>query len=241
MEFVKNDGTKVEEPLEAIAPILKATSHSWEILGTGFFVTSFGLMLTAKHLVPQGLPDADLVVFHKEFEGPALLLRRVIGTISHSTADVALLVLEPKNSETTQKRLRCSILRIGTDVPPIHSRVGCWGFPQSNLLPPGPQYDGFTVLLEREGAEGVIEAHFPNGRDRVMHPGECFQTSMNTMGGASGGPVFNERGEVFAVVSSGLDDHTTYVAPVRDLALAKICPVEGDEKMISLVEYVEWY
>jgi V8-like Glu-specific endopeptidase len=40
---------------------------------------------------------------------------------------------------------------------------------------------------------------------RFKHPGESFQTSMNTLGGASGGPVFNEHGEVFAVVSSGID------------------------------------
>jgi len=67
---------------------------------------------------------------------------------------------------------------------------------------------------------------------------------MNTMGGASGGPVFDERGLVFAVVSSGFDESTTYVAPVKDLALAKIYraePPRGDGSMLNLLEYFEKY
>ena len=77
-----------------------------------------------------------------------------------------------------------------------------------------------------------------------MQPGECVETSMNTMGGASGGPVFDERGLVFAVVSSGFDESTTYVAPVKDLALAKIYraePPRGDGSMLNLLEYFEKY
>jgi hypothetical protein len=244
MDFMRRDGTSAAEPLEAIAPIFKATARGLEILGTGFFVTSCGTMFTAAHVATQWEPGTDLLVFHKEFQGPMHSLRRVIQIIPHPIADVAVLRLESVTSETTQQRLRCGTLRITVDVPPVQTRVGCWGFPQSVLLPPNAQYDGFAVALERGSAEGLIEEHFPNGRDRVIQPGECFQTSMNTMGGASGGPVFNERGEAFAVVSSGFDEHTTYVAPIRDLALAKIYKIEQPPKppeVVNLMEYVERY
>src|SRR4030081_1180876 len=29
----------------------------------------------------------------------------------------------------------CAILRVSTAIPPINSRGGCWGYPESHLLP----------------------------------------------------------------------------------------------------------
>src|SRR5882672_2185546 len=112
MEFVRRDGTSVEEPLEAIAPIFKATARGLEILGTGFFVTSCGTMFTAAHVATQWEPGTNLLVFHKEFQGHMHSLRKVIQIIPHPTADVAVLRLESVTSETTQKRLRSGTLRI---------------------------------------------------------------------------------------------------------------------------------
>ncbi|HEY3179356.1 MAG TPA: serine protease [Casimicrobiaceae bacterium] len=215
-----------------------------EILGTGFFVTTCGTMFTAGHVARQWGSDSEIIVIHQEFNGTGYVCRRIVRALVHPVTDVAILSLESWTSPATQTRLRNAILEISVEAPPKSSQVTCWGFPQSHLVPPGPHYDGYTILLERGGALGVVQEHFPNGRDRVMQPGECFETSMDTMGGASGGPVFNEQGKVFAVVSSGLDESTTYVAPVKDLALARIFRAEppgGDGSMLNLLEYFERY
>jgi 3-hydroxybutyryl-CoA dehydrogenase len=58
------------------------------------------------------------------------------------------------------------------------------------------------------------------------------------------GKLVDERGLVFAVVSSGFDESTTYVAPVKELTLAKIYraePPRGDGSRLNLLEYSDKY
>jgi len=213
-----------------------------EIIGTGFFVTTCGTMVTAAHVAREWTEGSALLAIHQEFDGPGVVCRQIVQAILHPAADVALVRLETQKSTTTKRLLRNAIMKLSLEVPPTGSPVACWGYPQSILLPPNWQFDGFSVLLERGEGQGLVEEYFPNGRDLAMQPGECVQTSMNTMGGASGGPVFNERGEVFAVVSSGMGEHTTYVAPIRDLALARIFRVEGPKgTRLNLIEYSSRY
>lgn len=55
-----------------------------------------------------------------------------------------------------------------------------------------------------------------------MMPGPCAQTSMYIHGGASGGPVFDSSGEVFAINSTGFDnDSVSFVTPIP--AIENLC------------------
>ncbi|MFA6002775.1 MAG: hypothetical protein WC881_01770 [Elusimicrobiota bacterium] len=68
-----------------------------------------------------------------------------------------------------------------------------WG---KSLSPPLPDYPTANQTDLRQ---------YPKGRDSCMLPTACFRTSMGIKGGASGGPVFDYRGYVFAINSSGVD------------------------------------
>lgn len=238
-QFVSGSGRNLEEPLEAVAPIFKATrSGGLEFVGTGFFVTNFGAMFTAAHVVLEQREPYDLYVFHKDVLSDAHVLRRAVGTRAHTSVDIAVIQLDPMAPDRNPNPIRTRRCNLTTEIPPVGARIGCWGFPQTLVMPPPHSgFDGTMALLERGEAIGTIELHLADGRDRVLQPGECIQTSMNTQGGSSGGPVFDESGRVFAVVSSGIEDHTTYVAPIREAATAKFC-ASPDGTPISLLEYL---
>ena len=67
------------------------------------------------------------------------------------------------------------------------------GYPIANVLGDNLKY-----------SEGVI-----NGLSGVANDPKTFQISIPTQHGNSGGPLFNERGEVIGIVSSSLDEART--------------------------------
>jgi len=79
---------------------------------------------------------------------------------------------------------------------------------------------GFNVDLQSDMYRGRITKHYPEGRDRVMLPGPCYETDMEIKGGSSGGPVFisGSSGFVFGVNSTGMEphcfSHVTSLAPL---------------------------
>jgi hypothetical protein len=65
----------------------------------------------------------------------------------------------------------------------------------------------------------TVENVLPDGRDRTLLPSKCFQTSMNILGGASGGPVAFGEGNVFGINSTGIDgeDGVSFISSIGDL------------------------
>ena len=58
--------------------------------------------------------------------------------------------------------------------------------------------------------------YFPNGRDTAMINWPVYETSMEIIAGASGGPVVGANGAVFAVNTSGVNGFAdiSYVTPI---------------------------
>lgn len=63
-----------------------------------------------------------------------------------------------------------------------------------------PVFEG-NVLV----ATGTVSAHYPNGRDRSMLPGPCLEIGVNARGGMSGGPAFDDEGQLVGILSSSLE------------------------------------
>jgi len=55
------------------------------------------------------------------------------------------------------------------------------------------------VLL---GTSGIVTDQYPDGRPDF--PAACISVEMDSMGGMSGGPVFNARGNVIGVISKSM-------------------------------------
>ena len=49
-----------------------------------------------------------------------------------------------------------------------------------------------------------------------MLPSPCIEVNMETLGGMSGGPVFNEEGRLIGILSSSFDGGPSYVTLIWD-------------------------
>ena len=75
---------------------------------------------------------------------------------------------------------------------------------------------------------GPVECVFDFFRDKVMLPCPCFEISATFGPGMSGGPVFNEQGEICGIVSSGIAGTSSSYATTLWPSLSEIYNLEGN-------------
>lgn len=190
--------------------------ESW---GTGFFVADCGLFLTAAHVFDGG-PEPEAFFVPHFLEDGTLLQRPVARVYPHSRADIAVGLVKPMHHVETRERLWNPVVALTADVPSVGEVIFCFAYPLTTVV---SNDQGLTAaLLNPFWTDGVLEAHFPNGRDRVVHPAHCVQTSLTAYGGSSGAPVMDSSGRAFAVVVSSLEETPTYAVPVAEALTLEI-------------------
>ncbi len=205
---------------ESIVPILRVEETGQLVcFATGFFIHVGGIIVTAAHVVKEivnddGTTAKPLRVLH--YQGNNHFgLRPVAKATIHKVADVAILGLHSEMDPATKQVRRNKVLAMTSSTPPVGTPVFSWAFPNSIHMHHGSQS---SIRIEPRLYEGQITAEFQNGRDRVVLPGPCYETTLGISGGASGGPVFTESGLVFAVNSTGIDGtDVAYVSHVQPL------------------------
>lgn len=131
------------------------------------------------------------------------MLRPVLRCNSNTVSDVTIGVLAPAHHNITREPLLNPVMTLTLEVPAINSPIVTWAYPETQI---SNTDDGRHKLDFRPNFyDGILEACFPNGRDTVMLPFPCYQGSITVLGGASGGPVLNEKGRVFGVNCTGYD------------------------------------
>lgn len=143
----------------------------WGGIGTGFVVSEDGDILTAAHVVH----NADRVIVHMA-DG-----EKYLATIhgSEQAADVARLTLvDPPENLTPLKLADSDKVRVGDPVFVIGAPYGY----------------SHTLTLGNISGRRLEEG-------RRMNSVEFFQTDAAINRGNSGGPMFNEKGEVIGIVS----------------------------------------
>jgi V8-like Glu-specific endopeptidase len=153
--------------------------------GSGFFVTSDGLILTARHVLPRGA----------QAESGRYTILGLVGIrgpgVPVGEARLVELVFLPKQSSRD-----VAILRFKVPIP-------------GNILPAPVDRDGKRDQL-RLGRPIVIFG-YPRGQHFSSYPGnvesvgeaELLATSALVYEGVSGGPVFGKDGTVAAMVIAG--------------------------------------
>lgn len=219
-------------PSEAIFPILTQQNDGLFVaIGTGFFIAENGVFVTAAH-VGQAVLDE-----HGNATGPFGLfqflppnqyyVRPIHRVTRHLVADIAVGVAAPMHHNTTGAPMPNKILTLAAKPPLVGSNVCTYAYPKTVIEPGKPQ----VVRFEPGFFDGLLLEHLPSGRDTVILPGPCFRTSIVIHGGASGGPVVDANGTVFAVNSTGFEDddlsYVSCISQVLDLAITGVA-LPGD-------------
>jgi hypothetical protein len=211
------DGTK-KNPMNTIFPILSIDDFGkYGLIGTGFFIGEDGLFATAKHVListNQGAPLHNLVAIQFIGDAEGFLIREIEIIAPHPEADVAVGRLKTTVSIKTNQPLLNHYSAISRHKPTIGENVFTYCYPKTTVLFEDIQ----KIKVETNEYHGKVENIFPNGRDRVMLPSACYQIKMGIIGGASGGPVFNEQGLVVAINSTSYEeDDITFVSCIADI------------------------
>lgn len=210
---LRDDSGRIGNPGEAIFPIFaEEPGNRCRSIGTGFFIANFGLFVTAAHVLDASLDSKGNftrpMFMIQTLPDDRILPRRIVQTCTHPVADVAIGLLQGAVHKSGNG-VGNKTLALSHSSSFEGERICTYAYPKT-LVGEGERPD---VDLEPGYFDGRTVKDLPNGRDSVMMKGACYQTTMALHGGASGGPVFNARGKVFAINSTGYDDdYLSYVS-----------------------------
>jgi hypothetical protein len=243
------DGTTVD-PSSAIFPIIKNSANELvQVIGTGFYIGHHGLFVTARHVLEECLdaennPTIPLAIVHRIPTKQRVVFRPIIRAFMHNGADIAVGMGSPMRHDDTGEYLWANSAVLSSRSVNAGASVATYAYPNATTELGESGYQ--KVHLYPLFYQGEVVKCFPDGRDRIMMPGPCFQTSMHLHGGASGGPVFeHDTGRVCGINSTSFSSATdvSFVSMIRglldiDIAGAVINPEQGEQtvKLCCLVE-----
>jgi hypothetical protein len=208
---------------EWAVPLASQRGDYWWASGTAVIVAPY-LAITAKHVIDDhwrrqqgslapsggGHGDFSIVAFQVPEAGEACLWAvRKIWPSAHT--DVAFLKLEPWNEGAAKHVWRW--VKINVLPPTIGSPISAFGYHASTIA------NGDPVQWKHQASNsfGRVEEVFVEMRDSARLDFPCFSVDAQFEGGMSGGPVFNEGGELCGLICSSLPPmppetrHTSYV------------------------------
>ncbi len=202
-------------------------------LGTAFKADPFGTFLTAEHVLQDHLEDDDsraasvaTVLYPMGLVyGRVPLERKYFAPINEAISWRA------HDARTSQKfdasvppRIIADVMRFHADDrtvpaaqvgnplpirlsgrrPEVGDQVLAIGYPELTTMQREPWHSAPTFTERMYGALGTVTALLPDGRGRT-YPWPLIEIQGHWRSGMSGGPVFNDAGEVIGLVSFSLE------------------------------------
>jgi len=176
---IRTEGGDPAKASHGIFPIVRYDNAGrMHLLGTGFFICTTGLFVTARHVLMDTFDSKGrerypigLVQF---IPNNTYIQRPILRCAAHPIADVAVGVAAPMNDRSGTP-LTNPIVTLTSVAPGINSRVVTFAYPKhSNHIIENVQHFDVRPTFY----DGDITEHFPNGRDRVLLPAPCYRTSM---------------------------------------------------------------
>lgn len=232
----KDDSGKDAKGSDAIFPIIKQSGDgSFEFLATAFGITRYGLLATAKHVpfIDEQTVYRYLFAIHFYKDG-SFFLRQIRSIAWHGTGDVAIVLLEPMKHKESGEPLHNKVMTLTTDIPKENSHIATFAYPLTRITKTS---EGQSINIQTNWYHGEVVNYFSNGRDKTFLPGRCYSTTLGFPGGASGGPVADDKGRVFAVNSTSLSVDggysDAYVSSILDLLEIEVPDGDGNKFKIS--------
>jgi S1-C subfamily serine protease len=215
-------------------PILQEISVGrLKLVGTGFYLTRYGLVATAKHVIEElEAPDALRLlpgfVLHL---GPdnTVYLRPIRKAHLLKTADVAVIQADNFIESHPTSPLMNFRPRLSAMLPNAGEPLVTYAYPENAIL-------DFTV---KGNIPEIYGDYFQGGFLRFVAEPEhpflrfpYFESTVELRSGASGGPVFDSFGRIVAVNCRGWDfrgsehegGHLSYLVPIGHFLDLEIDP-----------------
>lgn len=182
---------------------------SYAGLGTGFFISKYGLFVTAKHVVEDDLQYANgkgmeawVVVDGQNFTCPIRDLDL------HPVADIAIgCIASPKDAHgNTVKEFAISLQKICADKLDVGDKLFSYGYQRTKLF---KEEESDTVVIDMKPHyyKGELLEYHPNGVSIARWP--VYRHSVPIASGMSGGPLFHNGTSLVVGVNCTGDSTST--------------------------------
>lgn len=234
-EFTDDDGIgsldSLHQASDAIIAVTGLFDDQLVTMGSGVMIGP-GLMLTATHVLDEfprtgpgpafltfltgGLARAWLPSDVATASGPSEF--GTVGEERRKVSDLALISCALHSDAHASHPL--SLVPIEVCLPLPGERLWAVGFKHGTIE---QDATGLMPMI----TSGLVMECFVHGRGERL-ASTCVEVSMESLGGMSGGPVFNKDGRVVGIVSSSFDGGPTYVTLVWDaMRLSVKSPQKG--------------
>lgn len=235
---ITKDGKQIE-PGSGIVPIMKEIERGkLSIIGTGFYITRYGLLLSAKHVLEelvdyQGHTILPSFVCHLAGDD-AIHLRRLCSITVMDQRDLAVAQADNYIERFPQSPLMNLHGRLSLEIPQVGADLFTFAYPENEILD----------FAQPESIPS-IKADFYEGRflkyvtdsEHTYIPYPHYETSIQIRNGASGGPVF-ANGRIIGVNCRGWDfglaeddpENLSYIIPIKELLPAEVKLVQLPEQ-----------
>jgi serine protease Do len=178
-------------------------SQTEESAGTGIILTSDGLIMTNRHVVPSGTTSVSVTLS----DGTVFKDVKVVGRTNDSDSlDVAFLKIQDTNGKslTAAKVGDSSKVKVGDSVVAIGNALGQF----QNTVTSGI-ISGYGRSLQASASDGSSSENLD----------DLFQTDAAINEGNSGGPLVNLNGEVVGMNTAVASDSQSigFAIPINDL------------------------
>lgn len=182
-------------------------------LGTGFFIEEHGGFITAKHVIVDSNNEPLKEIYGiQSLNDGTRLLRQLYFQDCHPKADIAHGMLgNVKNYDGSySKPPIAETLAITLDDIKVNSDVKTYGYPIQEIE--DAHMDTVTITFQGIPSVGEILQNCPDGS--LITRNACYETSLTTQGGHSGGPVIYNDAVIGVNSSSTMDGNPSYFTPI---------------------------
>jgi len=229
---LRNDGQPIH-PGDGVVLVMKEVAKkSLSIVGAGFYITRYGLFLTAKHVLEElaaenGASLLKAFVCHLSGDDK-IYLRQIRRVHLLKKADIGIGQAD-NYLETASTPLMNLLPTLSTEMPPEGSPLVTYAYPENEVLD----------FNDSDQIPSIRGNYFQGGFLRYVAQSEhpflrfpYFETSVEVRSGASGGPIFDHCGRIIGVNCRGWDfqgaehegNSLSYIVPVEKMLEIEVDP-----------------
>lgn len=161
-------------------------------LGTGFFVSKWGIFLTAKHVVEGDLSfqngngmEAWVIVDGQNFTCP------VRDLVLHPSADIAMgIIVPPRRNDKPVPGFGISLVTLSSEKAKVDDDVLTYGYPRTDLANDSDDESTVNIGMDPDYYAGKILEYHPDGVSICKWP--VYRHSVAVASGMSGGPLIHK-------------------------------------------------